>query len=308
VLADLWTIVLAGGAGQRLNALTGGVPKQFWVFRDGPTLVEETVRRIAPLSPAERRVTVVDASHAPYVEGLRYRRALGSVIRQPADRGTAAGVMLGLTEVLASDPRALVLITPADHGVAHVDEFQRGILSAAAFVGAGRSDVVLFGVEPTGPTADYGWISPRPNGGSPVGHFTAVVGFVEKPAAEDAKRLYLAGAVWNTMVLVGRAAAVFAECQRHLPAMAGVFAEARRHAEPDRTRLLDACYRAMPSADFSRDVLAPARRLGLFTWSGRMGWSDLGTPDRMRAWRSGLMKPSARAHRRAAAVPLPGVA
>jgi mannose-1-phosphate guanylyltransferase len=54
VLPDLWTVVLAGGAGKRLSILTQGVPKQFWAFREGPTLVESTARRTAAVSPPAR--------------------------------------------------------------------------------------------------------------------------------------------------------------------------------------------------------------------------------------------------------------
>jgi mannose-1-phosphate guanylyltransferase len=311
VLLDLWTTLLAGGSGRRLVSLTGGVPKQYWAFREGPTLVEETARRIAPLSPSEQRITVVDASHARYVEALRYRRALGRVVMQPADRGTAAGVLLGLTPILTADPDAIVLITPSDHGVTHVDQFQQGILAAASFVHSGVRDIVLFGVEPSAPAPDYGWVTPKANGANRVGHFAPVARFSEKPDREEAERLFLTGSVWSTMVLVGRARAIFAECQRHLPDMAAVFTEARHLDERCRAGFLNACYRALPSADFSRDVIAHARGLALFTWSGRMGWSDLGTPERLQAWRAGPAAPpsrTTRTSRRSVAVSLPGVA
>lgn len=308
MLPDLWAVVLAGGAGRRLARLTGGVPKQDRAFRDGPTLVEDTARRIAPLTAAGQRVTVVDASHESFVESLRYRRALGQILLQPGDRGTAAGVMLGLTPILAADPDAMVLITPADHGVTHVTPFEHGILSAVSFVQSGVRDIVLFGIEPSAPAPDYGWITPKTNGLRPVGHFAKVDQFREKPGPAEADRLFQSGSVWNTMVLVGRAGAVFAECQRQLPHMADVFLAARREPEGRRAAFLADGYRSMPTADFSRDVVARARGLALFTWPGSMGWSDLGTPERLRAWRQGPGSPFARTSRRHVAVPLPGVA
>ena len=308
MLPDLWAVVLAGGAGRRLARLTGGIPKQDRAFRDGPTLVEDTARRIAPLSPSDHRVTVVDASHEGYVESLRYRRALGHVVLQPADRGTLPGVLLGLTPVLASDPDAIVLITPADHGVTHLGPFEQGILSAASFVQSGVRDIVLFGIEPATPAPDYGWITPKTNGACPVGHFARVDRFTEKPEPAEADCLFKSGSVWNTMVLVGRASAVFAECQRQLPDIAAVFLAARREPEPRRTAFLAGAYRSLPAADFSRDVVAHARGLALFTWPGGMGWSDLGTPERLRAWRAGPVSQFVRTSRRHAAVPMPGVA
>ncbi len=306
--ADLWTLVLAGGEGRRLSSVTGGVPKQFWSVKGGPTLIEETARRIAPLAPDRCRTTVVDASHEPYVETLRYRRALGQVLYQPSDRGTAAGVLLGLTSILSTDPDAIVLITPADHGVLRVDDFHTGIFESAALVRAGVRDIVLLGVEPTAPTPDYGWIVPAGAGRRGPSRCIIVRGFCEKPDPAEAARLYRSGAVWNTMVLVGRARAVFAECQRHLPDSAAVFLAARQEPASGRERFLSAHYAALPKADFSRDVIARARGLLLYTWPVRMGWSDLGTPERVHAWRRAMPPARIRTTERSAGARLSGVA
>jgi mannose-1-phosphate guanylyltransferase len=293
VLSDLWAILLAGGAGRRLTALTGGIPKQFWAFRDGPTLIEDTARRIAPLAPANRRVTVVDATHDRYVLSLRYQMALGNVVYQPADRGTAAGVLLGLTTVLAAEAEAIVLITPSDHGVRDVEEFQRGILSAMALIRSGRRDNVLFGFEPAGPSVDYGWITPDPPGNRSRSLFTRVGRFSEKPGPEEAEQLYAGGSVWNTMVLVARARTLFAECERCLPHVAPIYSAALREPAHTRRRHFERHYRSLQNADFSRDVTALARDLGLYVWPRRMGWSDLGTPERLREWREGPITPRA---------------
>ena len=39
---QLWTVILAAGAGRRLSAVTGGVPKQFWRGLNGPSLLTQT--------------------------------------------------------------------------------------------------------------------------------------------------------------------------------------------------------------------------------------------------------------------------
>jgi mannose-1-phosphate guanylyltransferase len=192
--------------------------------------------------------------------------------------------------------------------VTHVDQFQQGILAAAAFVQSGIRDIVLFGIEPSSPAPDYGWITSKWNGASPAGHFGPVLRFIEKPAPDEAERLYRSGSVWNTMVLIGRVSAIFAECRRSVPDWADAFVRAQQLPEPRRTQFLDACYTTLPSVDFSRDVIARARGLALFTWSGLMGWSDLGTPERLRAWRAGAAAPLAHASRRGDVVSLPGVA
>lgn len=266
-------------------AMSGGVPKQFWAYRDGPTLVEETARRLAPLAPTEQRITVVDATHAPYVQSLRYRQALGQVTYQPVDRGTGAGVLLGLTPILAVDPDAIVVITPSDHGVVHADEFHRGILRSARLVRGRMRDIVLFGIEPQSPEPDYGWITPGTRFEFERGLFADVDRFVEKPGTSVARRLLSDGAVWNTMVLVGRARAIADLCWRHARNLSSVFVAAGAGTAVRRQQLLELHYPALPVTDFSRDILARASSLALYTWPQAMGWSDLGTPDRVRAWR-----------------------
>mgnify|MGYP003347202970 CR=1 FL=1 len=208
----------------------------------------------------------------------------GDVIYQPMDRGTASGVLLPLATIVATDPDAVVVITPSDHGVEDPEAFRRGIRLAAARVTARRSDIVLFGVEAGAPSTDLGWITahaPEPLGSE---HFRRVRAFVEKPGPVEARRLFAAGAVWNTMVLVARASALFDVFQALLPFHSDVVRTAQGFSPAYRDAFLRDWYPELPVADFSRDVLARAANLCLYTWPATMGWSDLGTPERLNRW------------------------
>ena len=279
---QLWTVILAAGAGRRLSALTGGVPKQFWRGLHGTSLLRQTIDRFTPLAPASRTVIVVDAGHLDHVAQADVLGGLPIFVVQPEDRGTAAGVFFALTPVLESTPDAVVVITPADHGVRDEASLRRGILDAARQVRAG-ADIVLFGVEPATAQRDYGWISlSRP--GKPDG-FRPVESFVEKPSAEAAAQLFGAGAVWNTMVMVARAAAIRDLYVELLPNLAGVFGHAIRLAAPERQAFLAAIYPRLPKHDFSRDLGARSRQMVAYVWPASMGWTDLGTPERLDEWR-----------------------
>src|SRR5689334_10064953 len=101
--ANVWTIVLAGGAGRRPASVTGGVPKQFWHPRGTmPSLLDATLDRVFGVNVPERTVAVVDESHRRYLppESTPFEH----VIYQPMDRGTAAGVLLPLLFVLRRNP------------------------------------------------------------------------------------------------------------------------------------------------------------------------------------------------------------
>jgi mannose-1-phosphate guanylyltransferase len=279
VATQLWTVVLAAGAGRRLSGVTGGVPKQFWRGANGRSLLEQTVDRFSPLAPPSRTVVVVDAAHRGHLVG----NAVGKTIYQPGDRGTAAGVLLALTPVLESSPEAIVVITPSDHGVIDDGGFRRGLLDA---VRHGRSPgaVVIFGVQPAAAHHDYGWITPGPLRSS--GALRSVSSFVEKPTPERAAQLFEAGAVWNTMVLVGQARAVRDLYAELLPELTEVFETAMRLPPAERDDFLASVYPFLPRFDFSRDVIAPARNLLTYVWPASIGWSDLGTPERLSEWQS----------------------
>ncbi|MEW6742401.1 MAG: sugar phosphate nucleotidyltransferase [Planctomycetota bacterium] len=283
----LHAIVLAGGAGRRLlaftKALTGTAqPKQFCRFGSQRTLLEQTLMRLQPVVPAERMVVIVDKSHMPLAGPSLRCASRAALVAQPADRGTAAGVLLPLLEVLRNDPHAVVVVTPSDHGLRDDQAFRESVGLAHLAVLHDPSRLVLFGVEPSFPSTDYGWISP----GAPIREpldlgLREVVGFVEKPSRSEASFLITAGAVWSTMVLVARAATLFETFRRLEPVLTSHF---ERHAGAARSANLEAMYEALPVRDFSRDLLSRADRLALATWPVTLGWSDLGTPERMLDW------------------------
>lgn len=275
-----WVLVLAAGAGRRLSPVTGDVPKQFYRPADGPSLLENTLDRFGDIAESDRTVTVVDRSHRPLVADLALGRRLGEVQYQEQDRGTAVGVLLGLSAILAKMPHALVIMTPADHAVEHVWQFQTGLSTAMGEIAKGHTDIVLFGAEPTHPSSDYGWITAAPYGSV----VRSVDSFVEKPTHSQASGLLETGAVWNTMVLLARASALADLFEAHLPDHAAVFTHARKLTAGEREVFLREQYPQLPRADFSHDVLTPATGLSLYTWPASMGWSDLGTPERFHSW------------------------
>jgi mannose-1-phosphate guanylyltransferase len=279
---NVWSVVLAAGSGRRLALLTGGIPKQFWRPQGGPSLLDCTLERLAPLAPSSHTRVVVDRSHRSFVEGPGVRTPLGTIVYQPADRGTAAGVLLGLSAVLASASDPIVIVTPTDHGVADARRFRLGIRAAVRLIARGERTIVLFGAEPDAPTGDYGWITPRDRVAR--NRPARVAGFVEKPGPLLASHLLAAGSVWNTMVLVARASALRDLFRRHLPDLAAAILAARDPLDPDARHSLEDTYATLPTYDFSRDVLTPAEDLSVVVWPKTMGWSDLGTPDRLIGW------------------------
>lgn len=237
--------------------------------------------RVAPLTDGLHTVTIVDDAHRPYVAGVKDPAILGEVIYQPSDRGTAAGVLLATAVVSTCDPRAVMVVTPSDHGVRDDQEFRAGVSRAAEHVAWHPDQVVLLGVEPQSAAGDYGWIV---TAGTPAHGTAEVDSFVEKPSRVVADQLFASGAVWNTMVLVARAESLLALYRRYAPDLVAPFEGLRFLSPARREHRLRALYPHLPTVDFSHDVLTRARGLQCLAWRSSLGWTDLGTPERLDAW------------------------
>ena len=284
-----WTVVLAAGAGRRLAPVTGGVPKQFWRAAGGRSLLKQTLDRFGTITPRSRTVVIVDAGHQHHFTAGDVGDWAPDFVLQPVDRGTATGVLRALMPVLAHAPDPIVVVTPSDHGILDERIFRHSVLQAVREVQATNA-IVLFGVEPSEAHTDYGWIS-LGSAASSSG-LRSVASFVEKPERDVAARLFAAGAVWNTMVVVAKARALWDLYVQRLPEMAGAFSRALRCPPEERHDFLAGAYAHLAPRDFSRDVLTGAPGLSAYVWPVTLGWSDLGTPDRLRAWQRHVNGPA----------------
>ena len=78
-------------------------------------MLQHTVDRADQLTSSAQRIIVTKKAHDRRGWLQLPGRSFGTVIRQPCDRGTAAGIFLPLTYVRARDPGATVIIYPSDH-------------------------------------------------------------------------------------------------------------------------------------------------------------------------------------------------
>ena len=100
--------------------------------------------------------------------------------------------------------------------VRNPEEFRQACRRSADAAAVGR--IVTFGIEPTYPATNYGYIRPgkKLNGSS----VQAVEAFVEKPDAVTAATYVAEGYLWNSGNFLFHAATMLAEIEHFEPAMA----------------------------------------------------------------------------------------
>jgi len=276
--ASPFVVVLAGGEGTRLASLTRALyghdlPKQFAVLAGERSLLQQTLDRALRLATADRVMVIVTGPQEAVARAQLAPYPGVELVVQPRNADTGPGLLLPLVRILVRAASARVVFLPSDHYVAD----DRPLVDALRVVPDDR--LSLIGVAPTGPEVEYGWIV-RGHRLAHPGAF-AVARFAEKPAPELAAALWRDGGLWNTFISAGPVRVFWELARRHLPRHVAAF---ERYAvaigslvEP--AALADA-YRAMPAANFSRDVLAHARELAVVPVAGT-GWSDWGSPGRV---------------------------
>ena len=255
-------------------------PKQYCSFTGRRSMLEHTLDRAVAAVGADRVVTVANADHRPFMESPRRLELPGRLILQPRRCDTGPGVFLPLTAVMARDPEAVVAVMPSDHFIHSGQRFQAILDEAFRLAEFLPGQIVLLAAAPDGPEGDYGWIAP----GKSItegGAFLAG-GFKEKPKTEDAQEFFRRGWLWNTMIIVARASALWNHAQDLRPEMMTRFQALKGWIGlPDEQEAIELAYRGMPSVNLSRDLLEPLADWTVALPMTGVHWSDWGRPERV---------------------------
>lgn len=203
-----WALVLAAGEGRRLrdlitSAFGVSAPKQFCSLYGGSTLLEASLDRGRAVVAGARVCTVVASEHRTFWEPDLRNLLHDNVFVQPANKGTAVGILMPLLHIMLRDPDARIVLLPSDHYVNDELSLAASIQHALEFLRM-RHGIILLGMTPDEPDDELGYIVP---GVRDNGRIFRVERFVEKPSIADALRLMDAGAQWNSFMVAasGRA-------------------------------------------------------------------------------------------------------
>lgn len=272
-------VIMAGGVGSRFWPMsTSDYPKQFIdVLGCGRTLIQLTFDRFKGLCPIENMWVVTSDSYADEVKRQLPELLDDHILREPCRRNTAPCIAYVSWKIKARNPKANVVVTPSDHIVLDVKEFQRVIASAMKFTY--YSDAILtLGMKPTRPETGYGYIEadlsyPSTNNKE----IYRVDSFKEKPDLATAERYVKKKSFfWNSGIFVWNVSTIVNAFRVYQPAISKVFERMLPHYyTPKEQEIINSEFPKCESISLDYAIMEKAEEI--FVFPANFGWSDLGT-------------------------------
>jgi mannose-1-phosphate guanylyltransferase len=253
-------VILTGGVGSRLWPLSRkSQPKQYLDIFDGKSLFEMTVERNRNLADTIMVVgnidnchlsrKVMEKSNTPYID-----------IIESTPRNTAAAIAFA---AFASEPNAVLIVTPSDHIIDKMEDYEAAIQEAIDK--ASKGFIVTFGIIPSKPETGYGYIERKGDD---------VLSFREKPNQVTATDFIAKGNfLWNSGMFCFKAAVFLEELKAFNPE---VYEKAKKTWDANTNGTLDLDLSLeIPSISIDYAVMERSKKIKVV--SSTFGWSDLGS-------------------------------
>jgi len=275
----VYAVVMAGGKGTRFWPLSRPHhPKQLLRLFSEKSLLRETVDRLLPEFGPHRTLVVCVKEHARAVMKELPFLPKANFLIEPQGKNTAPCIGLAAAELMARDPRAVMVVVPADHWISDPRRFRR-TLKAAAQLAQRQDALIALGIRPAYPETGYGYILK----GRKATAAHQVNGFVEKPGLQEARRLMRRGALWNSGIFVWRASTILESLGRYSPEIANGLdrirgaAHGRSLSHKSLRPAIRQAYRKMPNISIDYAVMEKAASKGrVLALQADFDWSDVG--------------------------------
>ena len=267
-------LIMCGGSGTRLwPASREGRPKQFLPLFGPLSTFQETMRRVSDPALFGRPIVVTNTQYRFLVaEQLAAIGLAVDIVLEPIRRDSGPAIAAGAVFAVKRGGDPVLVALAADHVVTDPAAFAKTCGLAADAAAADR--IVTFGVRPTRPATEYGYI----RAGSAIGaDIFTIEKFVEKPDAKAAERYVKEGYLWNSGNFMFRAGLLLDEYKGFEPDSVAAVAASVLGAGTDLgfvTLEAKAFARAAAkSIDYA--VMERTKRAAVIPAS--YGWSDVGS-------------------------------
>ncbi|MFV8346768.1 mannose-1-phosphate guanylyltransferase [Flavobacterium sp. ZB4P13] len=253
-------VILTGGVGSRLWPLSRkSQPKQYLDIFDGKSLFEMTVDRNRNIADKVMVVGNIDNCHLSKKVLEKSNTSYIDII-ESTPRNTAAAIAFA---AFASDPDAILIVTPSDHIIDEMEHYEEAINEAVEK--ASKGYIVTFGIIPTKPETGYGYIERKGDD---------VVSFREKPNQVSARDFIAKGNfLWNSGMFCFKAGVFLEELKLFHPEVyekSKIAWEANINGNLDLDLSLE-----IPSISIDYAVMERSKKIKVV--SSKFAWSDLGS-------------------------------
>ncbi len=273
--SDHYCLILAGGIGSRLWPVSRkSMPKQFLdLFGVGRTLLQQTYDRFARFLPANHIYVSTNVDYLPLVYEQLPQIDDEHILEEPLRRGTLASAAWGTVVIAKANPKASVILSPADQLIRNEDAFADDVLHSLDFVSR-QDSLVVMGVQPTRAETDYGYIQL----GDDVteGDFYKVKSFTEKPELRFAQMFKDDGGfLWNTGLFAFNIKVMLTTIYRLVPEYQLEIPKMMADAETADPKFLPEFFSVLPNLSIDLGIME--RSNDVFVHKCHFGWADLGT-------------------------------
>lgn len=276
---DNHVVIMAGGIGSRFWPMsTSDCPKQFIdVLGCGRTLIQLTADRFAGICPPRNLWVVTSARYVDLVRAQLPEVPESNILAEPCRRNTAPCIAYVSWKIKARNPHANVIVTPSDHVVMNVKEFQRVATSALEFT-SGNDAILTLGMKPTRPETGYGYIQADLSSSALSNReIYRVDSFKEKPDIELAEQyIRKSNYLWNAGIFVWNVNTIVNSFRLLQPDISEIFEGLLPFYDtPEEQARIDSLFPTCPNISVDYAILEKADEI--FTYPADFGWSDLGT-------------------------------
>ena len=272
-------VIMAGGVGSRFWPMsTAERPKQFIdVLGTGKTLLQLTVERFGSLVQPENVWVVTNQQYAEIVAEQLPDMPQTNILCEPCRRNTAPCIAYISWRIKSQDPKANIVVTPSDHIVTDVQEFQRVVSECMKFT-SDTDAIVTLGMKPTRPETGYGYIQANlaANSLRNKGIFR-VDSFREKPDLTTALQyLKQNNYYWNAGIFIWNVNTIVNAFRMYQPSMSRIFESMRDlYGTPQEQQAINERFPECESISVDYAIMEKAEEI--FVCPADFGWSDLGT-------------------------------
>ncbi|MEB2784803.1 mannose-1-phosphate guanylyltransferase [Algoriphagus persicinus] len=269
-----YILIMAGGIGSRFWPYSRRKrPKQFLdILGTGRSLLQMTYDRFTDIAEPEQFVVITYRKYLALVKEQIPQLKDHQILTEPLRKNTATCIAYATYSIHSKDPKAVIIVTPADHLILQEKKFARTLKRAIEAADDGK--LITLGITPNRPETGYGYIQYIEKAGA---HTFRVKTFIEKPNSKLARTFLDSGDfVWNSGMFVWKAESLIQAFEEHMPDMAEVFEEGRNiYGTDQEAGFVSNAYAQMKNISIDYGIMEKSSQV--YVILGDFGWSDLGS-------------------------------